>query len=310
MRYPDAPPLWAGLDFDDDILGAARTSVLLAAGGEAGDDASAPDEILQTEVDLTSTATDPGEPIPGPEVDFIAYAAAEGVAASPDQAEVSVRTTKDGIPLAQILAERPDVYAGFFTAYFGPDNDHHSSAWLKRVGGDTPEDYANYWYETYGRFGDYHPGGGAAGAPLEEQAFGGRTTYDGIPLSQILHDRPDVYRAFFTEYYGPNNDRNSNAWVERVGGATPEDYANYWYEQYGWYQYRPTSPTGGAPADPDPPEQLDDVAGGPDPADVEPSPLPEREVYELPSPDDPSLLTADQIILRDLARPLDGWNVG
>jgi len=99
-------------------------------------------------------------------------------------------------------------------------------------------------------------------------------------------------------------------WVERVGGATPEDYANYWYEQYGWNQYRPTSPTGGAPAEPDPPAQLDEVAGGPDPADVEPSPLPEREVYELPSPDDPSLLTADQIILRDLARPLDGWNVG
>ena len=71
--------------------------------------------------------------------------------------------------------------------------------------------------------------GGLLGSALDGESSG-RTTADGIELAQILRDRPDVFRAFFTEYYGRNNDHNSDAWFKRVGGASPEDYANYWYE--------------------------------------------------------------------------------
>ena len=61
-----------------------------------------------------------------------------------------------------------------------------------------------------------------------------RTTANGIDLTQLLRDRPDVYKAFFTEYNNPNvNDKNSTAWMNRVGGADPYAYANYWYNTYG-----------------------------------------------------------------------------
>lgn len=160
------------------------------------------------------------------------------------------RTTSDGIELAQILRDRPDVFNAFFTEFYGPNNDHHSSAWMNRVGGKTPEDYANYWYETRGRYEGYQPGVRSSNLGEDGEfdagpgyVTGGRTTADGIELAKILYDRPDVFRAFFTEYYGPNNDHHSSAWMNRVGGATPEDYANYWYETYGKYgAYTPSSP--------------------------------------------------------------------
>ncbi|WP_197424594.1 hypothetical protein, partial [Phenylobacterium sp. CCH12-B4] len=141
----------------------------------------------------------------------------------------------EDIDPAQILRDRPDVYAGFYRDFYGPNNDRNSPAWVDRVGGETPEDYARYWYEAHGRFEGYTPGSGLQGAPVEgaDEAPAGRTTIDGIPLSKILSDRPDVFQAFFTEYYGPNNDRNSDAWVQRVGGSTVEDYANYWYNAHG-----------------------------------------------------------------------------
>lgn len=148
----------------------------------------------------------------------------------------SGRTTADGISLQQILHDRSDVFASFFTEFYGPHNDHRSGAWVDRVGGETPEDYANYWYETYGKAAGYAPRSEVAAPALDEydpSLDGGRTTSDGVSLARILHDRPDVYRAFFTEFYGPNNDHHSHAWTDRVGGATPEDYANYWYETYG-----------------------------------------------------------------------------
>ncbi|WP_337186854.1 hypothetical protein [Phenylobacterium sp.] len=152
-----------------------------------------------------------------------------------------VRTTRDGIPIEQILRDRPDVFRAFDT-FHGGGNDLHSSAWIQRVGGTTVEDYANYWYEQYGRWEGYGQGGsGGAAAPLEDGGFvlppgileTGRTTVEGYLLSQILTERPDVFRAFFTEFHGPNNDRNSSAWVDRVGGTTVEDYANYWWETHG-----------------------------------------------------------------------------
>ncbi|MBU1376578.1 MAG: hypothetical protein KKE02_18605 [Alphaproteobacteria bacterium] len=183
--------------------------------------------------------------------------------------QLAVRTTRDGIPLGQILADRPDVFAAYFQQFHSAGNDTHSTAWYDRVGGFGVEDYANYWYEHHGRWEGYGArGGDTAGAPTEDGAprllpgieETGRTTSDGIPLSHILTDRPDVFRAFFTEFYGRNNDHNSSAWVDRVGGNTVEDYANYWYERHGkWGEYTPRAP--------DPVPSVDEEAP---PADDEP----------------------------------------
>jgi hypothetical protein len=61
-----------------------------------------------------------------------------------------------------------------------------------------------------------------------------RTTADGIDLTQLMRDRPDVYNAFFNEYNNPKaNDKNSTAWQKRVGGSDPYAYANYWYNTHG-----------------------------------------------------------------------------
>lgn len=173
------------------------------------------------------------------------------------------RTTREGISLDQILHDRPDVFAAYFREFHSPNNDHHSDAWAIRIGGETIQDYANYWYEQHGRWEGYGSrGDGTAGAPVEDAAprflpgieETGRLTSDGIPLSQILTDRPDVFRAFFTEFYGRNNDHNSSAWVDRVGGATVEDYANYWYERHGkWGEYVPRAPDPVAGVDEAPP---------------------------------------------------------
>jgi hypothetical protein len=138
------------------------------------------------------------------------------------------RTTADGIPLAQILHDRPDVFAAYYTEFYGPNNDHHSSAWVDRVGGTTVEDYANYWYETYGK-------------------------YESIDPARILVDRPDVFRDFYVQYYGPNNDRHSSAWMNRVGGDTPEAYALYWYKTYGVREGYSQAPAG--PSAPDTPDE-------------------------------------------------------
>ncbi len=128
------------------------------------------------------------------------------------------------ISASRILDERPDVLRAFYSEYYGPNNDHHSTAWMKRVGGDTPEAYAKYWYSQSGKYEGYSQGPTTAG--------------DNVSLEQILQERPDVLRAFYSEYYGPNNDRHSDAWLNRVGGDTPEAYAKYWYEKYGkWEGY-------------------------------------------------------------------------
>lgn len=173
---------------------------------------------------------------------------ASGLLAPPDflaaLAGSGLRTTRDGIPVSQILADRPDVFRAFFDEFYGGGHDRHSAAWSARVGGVTVEDYANYWYEQHGRwegYGSGSDGGGGAAAPLEPEDMmlppgiveTGRTVAEGYRISQILAERPDVFRAFFTEFYGRNNDRNSDAWVNRVGGDTVEDYANYWWETYG-----------------------------------------------------------------------------
>lgn len=206
---------------------------------------------------------------------------------APVEDQAGARTTRDGIPLAQILSDRPDVFAAYFQAFHSADNDTHSSAWLHRVGGYGVEDYANFWYEQHGRWEGYgvRDGGDTVGAPIEGAppvllpgiVETGRTTIDGIPLSQILTERPDVFRAFFTEFYGPNNDRNSPAWVARVGGETVEDYANYWYETHGrWGDYVPRAPDAPEPPalETDPAEDTGE-AGAPFDADalIDESPL-------------------------------------
>lgn len=183
-------------------------------------------------------------------------------AASAAAAAGSERTTFDGIPLSQILQERPDVFRAFFTEYYGPGNDRNSDAWLKRVGGATPEDYANYWYEKHGRWEGYGQGKPGAAEPID--------------VERLLLDRPDVFRAFYEEFYGPNNDRKSPAWVQRVGGETVQDYAKYWYVTYGQkegYTQRPPasieppasgeSPPLGEPPLGEPPPSVHDPADDP-----------------------------------------------
>ena len=144
------------------------------------------------------------------------------------------KTAGLNVSLERILEERPDVLAAYYRDFLGPNNDRSSDAWIKRVGGTTPEDYARYWYEKYGKWEGY--------AQTERAAL------ENINIKQLLLDRPDVFQAFFTEFYGPNNDRKSKAWVERVGGDTVEDYAKYWYVTYGvWESYRQERPAPAAP---------------------------------------------------------------
>ena len=139
-------------------------------------------------------------------------------------------TAGDNVSVERILHDRPDVLRAFYKEYYGPDNDRHSDAWEKRVGGDTPEAYAKYWYEHHGKWEGY--------AQTDKAAA------ENADVERLLHERPDVFRAFYTEYYGAHNDRHSSAWVDRVGGDTIQDYAKYWYAKYGQaegYTQRPPS---------------------------------------------------------------------
>ncbi|MCR5879144.1 hypothetical protein [Phenylobacterium sp. J367] len=157
-------------------------------------------------------------------------------------------TAQDTISAERILAERPDVLRAYYEAYYA-NNDKNSDAWSKRVGGETAEDYARYWYEKYGRWEGYSQSDKAAA--------------EAIDVTRLLDERPDVFRAYYEEFYGENNDRKSNAWIDRVGGDTVEDYAKYWYVTYGQKQgysqrppgeEQPGGPSGpGEPSDPGPP---------------------------------------------------------
>jgi hypothetical protein len=228
--------------------------------------------------------------------------------AAGDDADLAGRTARllssaaapasDGDFAAQILRERPDVYAAYYREFYGALNDRHSPAWTDRVGGDSPEDYARYWFRTYGEAEGYTPGDSAgAAAPAEDAAPVGRTTYDGVPIAKILADRPDVFQAFFTEYYGAGNDRHSDAWVQRVGGTTVEDYADYWYKAHGKAEgYRPSvaspqpEPEDPAPGEDPPPADDPPIAGeddgaiGDPPADdgvdlaPPPAPVPDLDI--------------------------------
>ena len=193
--------------------------------------------------------TDPGEvdddPPPG---------ASEGSGGGDDHPPWELST--EGIDPARVLFDRPDVFQGFFDAYYGPNNDHRSHAWADRVGEATPEAYALYWYKTYAFWEGYRPSSEESGHDPEkirallDPGAGERTTSDGVPLNQILADRPDVFQAFYREYFGPGVDHHSSAWDNRVGGGTPQDYANYWYEAYGKAQGYAPEVAASAPAEP------------------------------------------------------------
>ena len=299
-------PLRMGLPVDEDAR-AAGSPLLTAAEPLAG----APDAPAAHPVAATQERP-PSEPVvePAPTLAdgdgvFLAEAAPELLAAlaSDFGGALPAAASADEIDPVQILRDRPDVYAGFYRAFHGPNNDRHSPAWSDRVGGETPEDYARYWYQAHGRYEGYTPSSGVQGAPAEgaAEASVGRTTIDGIPLSKILADRPDVFQAFFTEYYGPGNDRSSDAWAQRVGGATDEDYANYWYNAHGRVEgYVPSWP-----ATTTPPASEPDLAASPDAAAEDSGPrAPPRE-------EDPSLDPWNHpAIYPDWQPPYPGWQAG
>ncbi len=185
-------------------------------------------------------------------------------------------TTLDGVSLAQILHDRPDVLRAFYDQYYGPENDRHSGAWMDRVGGATPEAYANYWYNTAGKLEGYVPSGtageGRAAAQAPGPLPGDHVNAAGLDLDQVLRDRPDVLKAYYDDYFGANNDRHSSAWVDRVGGTTAQDYAAYWFDHYGrWEGYAQDQAGAAAPA-------LDDAG------DAEVSPLSLGDFTPLFSP--------------------------
>jgi len=191
----------------------------------------------------------------------------------------SGRTTAGGLDLDQILKDRPDVFQAYWTEFYGAANDRNSTAWDDRIGGETPQDYANYWYEKYGRFEGYTQAGHA---PAED-----------IDLDRLLRERPDVFQAYFTEYYGDHNDRHSSAWADRVGGVTVQDYARYWYDHYGRHEgYSQRAPA--APGEPDPPAQPDPDYHLEDPSldpwnhpVLYPDAVPPESVGQSPPPPDP-----------------------
>jgi hypothetical protein len=94
----------------------------------------------------------------------------DAVAAAVDDAPVAATPSAEEIDPVQILRDRRDVYAAFYREFFGPNNDRHSPAWVDRVGGETPEDYARYWYKTYGVASGYVPSSGSAAAPGDDAA--------------------------------------------------------------------------------------------------------------------------------------------
>lgn len=294
----DWDPTGTGLPIDADET-AANTRLLapiapLAAPGDGGEDPAA------IAIDPSPAAEAPGDGPPrlvaGDGV-ILAEAAPDSMAASRSwPSGLSAPASNGEIDLAQVLRDRPDVYAAFYREFYGANNDRNSPAWVDKVGGETPEDYARYWYNAHGRDEGYRPGSGLQRAPIDGEAEvpTGRTTIDGVLLSKILSDRPDVFRAFFSEYYGPNNDRHSGAWVERVGGTSVEDYANYWYNAHG--KFSGYVPSGSSSA----PDSDENAVGSPETA--------AGPALEPLIPEDPSLDPWNHpAIYPDWQPPYPGW---
>jgi hypothetical protein len=141
------------------------------------------------------------------------------------------------VSVQQILDERPDVLAAFNDSM---RHGRHSTAWVEIVGGDRPEAYAKYWYENHGRWEGY------AQTP--------QAAADNVDIPRLLADRPDVTAAYYAAYYGPNNDRHSSAWADRIGGETLQDYARYWYVNHGRQEGYTQNPAALA-APPDEPQE-------------------------------------------------------
>ena len=192
-------------------------------------------------------------------------------------------TAQDNVSLEKILTDRPDVLRAFYKEFYGVNEGRHSGGWVDRVGGDTPEAYAKHWYENHGKWEGY--------AQSEKAAA------ENIDVERLLTERPDVMRAFYSEFYGPNNDRHSSAWVDRVGGDTVQDYGKYWYKTYGKAEGYNQAPHGAAtPANP----------GGGKPA---PGPEPSAPSTDIAPPvADPSLDPWNHpAIYPDWKPPYEGW---
>lgn len=214
------PPYAEDVERLDPWPAIAASTAWYVAAAETPEDA--PTTAGEADAPEAAEASEPPGEVPAPEQPT----ALPEPAAPPPAPALTVEDVQT-ISAARILTDRPDVLKAFYTEYYGGANDPHSTAWAKRVGAATPEAYALYWYDRYGRYEGY------AQSPT--------TAQDNVSLSQILIDRPDVLRAYYEAYYGPNNDRNSDAWIKRVGGETAEDYARYWYEKYGrWEGYAQT----------------------------------------------------------------------
>ena len=132
------------------------------------------------------------------------------------------RTPGEGVDLGRLLQERPDVIASYYTGFYEAGNDRKPEGWIAQVGGASLEDYGKYWYDRHGKWEGY------------TQSEGGER----LSAAQVLQDRPDVLRAFYTEYYENGAFRKPDEWISRMGGKAPEDYAKYWYDQHGkWEGY-------------------------------------------------------------------------
>jgi hypothetical protein len=126
-----------------------------------------------------------------------------------------------------ILVERPDVLGGFYREFYESGAYRHPADWTAKVGGQTAEDYARYWYDQHGKW-----------------EGGARSPEEAVDVVRLLHERPDVMAAYYEGFYEGGNDRQPGAWLSQVGGTQVEDYAKYWYDRHGKWEGYSQSPTG------------------------------------------------------------------
>lgn len=183
----------------------------------------------------------------------------------------------EAVDLQRLLHERPDVMKSYYDGFYESGFDRKPDAWIARVGGASLDDYAKYWFDRHGKWEGYSQ------SPTGER----------LSVEQLLHDRPDVLRAFYQEYYEHGAFKHAAEWSLRIGGNTPEDYAKYWYDRHGkWEGYSQPAPAEPAPEpepDPVPPHEpapeeeppLEPPPPEPGPAPAENAGAPEEMVVAL-----------------------------
>lgn len=184
---------------------------------------------------------------------------------------------QEGVDLERLLHERPDVMKSYYEGFYETGFDRKPDAWVARVGGASLDDYAKYWFDRHGKWEGYSQ------SPTGER----------LSVEQLLHDRPDVLRAFYQEYYEQGAFKHAAEWNLRIGGATPEDYAKYWYDRHGkWEGYVQVQPEPEPEPEPEPiPEDeppLDLEPQDPEPAPADDAGPPEELVVDLAGGSDPA----------------------